>query len=352
MHPNFYHWHAKAALKPDVLILEPRWNAAANFAKKLSADDILSLLRLVLFPGAEPEFAKRFSEALVKNEPTFPPDKNAELLRVMAAAGVHSQLEKPSHIADALALGLQAAAYPEGRIEPICEDVMTRCAEYLDRESERVRPEIDAEVLEKAKVQTEAHFAALIKAVETNTPSEVGKATEALGRGLIGAIKESHQQLGEVIGRLTEESQFMWWLIGRRSPSLNRRREQLSGKEYAFLAAAEAAKRVKLLPPAASVASLLDEVLSQCKAGSASASLPELIASTDDAWVRTVVSILPAPELTPLAALLAEKKEKGKCSTIALKTFRILAKTKVTPVEASRQYFNELMFLRAMKELT
>ena len=60
MHPNFFHWHARAELKPDVTILEPRWNAAAKFAEKLSVADICSLLRLVLFSGAEPEFAKRF----------------------------------------------------------------------------------------------------------------------------------------------------------------------------------------------------------------------------------------------------------------------------------------------------
>src|SRR5713226_4733436 len=96
MHPNFYHWHARAELKPETAILEPRWNAAAKFAEKLSAADIRSLLRLVLFSGAEPEFAKLFSEALVKLEPTFPPERNAELLRVMATAAVYSQMDEPS----------------------------------------------------------------------------------------------------------------------------------------------------------------------------------------------------------------------------------------------------------------
>ena len=348
-HPNFYHWHARAELKPDVSILEPRWNAAAKFAGKLSPGDILSLLLLVLFPGAEPEFAKRFSEALVKDEPTFPPDKNAELLRVMAAASVYSQLEKPSNAADALALGLQAAAFPQGRIEPICEDVMTRSEEYLGGESERRRPEIDAGLLERTEKQAEAHFAALKKAVEANTPIEVGKATEALGRGVIGVIKESHQQLGKVIGRLAEESQFLWWLIGTRSLLLKRLRDQLTQEAYAFPAAAEAEKRVTLLPPAASVVSLIEEVLSQCgKGGRASLLLSELIASVDTDWVQTVASVLPVPDVTPLSVLLAERKGNVKPNMATLKRLRISAKTKTTPVEASIQYFKELMFLRAM----
>ena len=104
MHPHFYHWHARAELKPDTAILETRWKAAAEFAEDISAADICALLRLVVFPGAEPEFAKRFSEALVKLEPTFPPEGNAELLRVMATAAVYSQMDEPSSKADAIAL--------------------------------------------------------------------------------------------------------------------------------------------------------------------------------------------------------------------------------------------------------
>ena len=353
MHPNFYHWHAHAELKPEPASLEPRWNAAAKFAEKLSAADIRSLLRLVLFPGAEPEFANRFSGELVKLEPTFPPERNAELLRVMAAAAVHSRLEKSSNVADAFALGLQAAAFPQGRIEPVCQDVMTRAAAYLAEESERVRPEIDAGALEKAEKQTDAHFAVLKKAVEANTPQEIGKATEALARGVLGTMKESHQQLGKVIDRLTEESQFLWWIIGRRSPSLNARREQLTAEAYALPAAAEAATRVLLLPPAASVESLLGESLSQCsKAGRASALLTELIASADAGWVQSTASSAATPELTPLAALLAERQQGGKLSAAALKKLRISGKPKATPIEASQQYLRELMFVRAMQEVT
>ena len=49
---------------------------------------MLFCYEIALFPKAEIEFAKRFSDELVKSEPTFPPDKNAELLRVMATAAI------------------------------------------------------------------------------------------------------------------------------------------------------------------------------------------------------------------------------------------------------------------------
>ncbi|MDP2605446.1 MAG: GTPase-associated system all-helical protein GASH [Deltaproteobacteria bacterium] len=352
MHPNFYHWHTRAELKPETGSLEPRWNAAAAFAEKLSAADIRSLLLLVLFPGAEPTFAKQYTEALVKSEPTFPLDKNAELLRVMATASVYSEMEKSSNAADALALGLQAADFPKGRVEPVCQDVMARAAEYLNAESERVRPRIYAGTLANAEKQAEVHFGKLKKAVEVNTVEELGKSVEAVGRGILAAIKESHQQLGEVIGRLAEESQFLWWLVGHLSPARMVRREQLTAESYSLTAALEAAERVALLPPAGSVESILDEALAQCsKGGRASKLLTELIAVADLDRVHSATDAQPAPELTPITALLAARAKAGNLEPESLKKLHISPKMKITPVEASRQYFRELMFLRALEEV-
>jgi hypothetical protein len=352
MHPHFYHWHARVDLKPDPAILEPRWNAAAAFAKKLSAADIRSLLQLVLFPGTEPVFAKRFTEALVKAEPTFPIDRNAELLRVMATASVYNKLEDSSLPADALALGLQAADFPQGRREPVCDDVMMRAVEYLGVESEKVRPAIYAGALGEAEKKAEAHFDALKTVLGTNDQGEIGKAIEALGRGILAAMKESHQQLGDAIDRLTEESQFLWWLVGHRSPSRDIRREQLTPESYALIAAAEAAERVVFLPPAASVESILDEALAHCKKGGrASATLTDLISAADGDWVQRTARAPAVPELTPLAALVATYAKTGKPDTDLLKKLRLSAKTKFTPVEAARQYFRELMFLRAVEEV-
>lgn len=352
MHPNFYHWHIQAEFKPEVSVLAPRWSAAENFAEMVTAADILPLVRLVLFPGTEPEFAKRFTDVLKQVEPTFPLNKNAELIRVMASAAVYSRLEKSTPIANALALGLKAASFPKGRTKPICPDVMTRSVEYLAEQSERMRPNIDAGALEKSEKQTQVHFAALTKAVESTVPQEIGKATEALNRGVLGAMKESHKRLGEVINRLTEESQFLWWLISRQSPSLQMRRERLSREAYALPAAEEAAKRVTLLPPASSVESLLDEAISQCKSGGrANVSLTELIEGTDGNWLEDAQRMAPAAELTPLVALLAERQQGKSLSQTVLKRLRIPDSTKVTPLEVSRQYFRELMFLRAIKEV-
>jgi hypothetical protein len=346
MHQNFYHWHSRAELQPEIAILEPRWNAAAAFAEKLPNADLRSLLRLVLFPDAQPEFAKRFSDALVKLDPRFPPENNAGLLRVMATAAVHSGMKDGTYASLALALGLQAASFPQGRTDPVCQDILIRSSEYLTEMSERWRPAFETSSLAEAEKKAEKHFTALKAAVATNSPADVGKTTEALGRAVLSAMKESHQQLAEVIRRLTEESQFLWWLVGLRSPALDVCRKLLTPEAYALPAAAEAAKRVTLLPPPASAESLLSEALAQCgKRGSASAPLPDLIGAVPNEWLQRTVITTSDPELTPIASLIALRKQGGKADATALKKLRISAKTKFTPADLSRQYFRELMFL-------
>jgi hypothetical protein len=353
MHPNFFHWHARAEIKPEVAILEARWDAAVKCTEKPSAADICSLVKLVLFQGAKADFAKQFSDALVKAEPTFPPTENAELLRVMATACAFNHLGNPSNIADALALGLQAASFPLTRVEPICQEITTQYSEYLVNESERVRPKIYAPALAKAEKQGETAYAGLKKAVETNSPQEIGKASEAMGRAMFAAVKESHQQIGQVIERLAEESQFLWWLIGRRSPALHGRRESLAAEVYALPAAVEAAERTTVLPPAPNIESILDEVLAQCGKKSAPNMSPiELVANLDAKWTQTVSPFANAHELTPLTALIANRPTTGRIDASAIKMTGLPSKIRLTPVEASHQYFRELMFLRSLASLS
>ena len=317
-----------------------------------SAADIRSLLLLVLFPGAEPDFAKRLSETIVKLEPTFPPDHNAEILRVMAAACVYTHLEQTSTIANALALGLHAAAYPPARTTPVCDDVMARAVEYLATESERMRPPIPTGDPVPAEQQAAAQHAELKKAVDSGNFQVMAKAAEPVCAALVTAVKESREQFGGAMRRLTEESQFLWWLIGRRSSALSARRDSLTTDAYALPAAAEAAERVTLLPPPASIECLLAEALAQCPPPKrATMSFEELIQAADAAWVQRAAPSPATPELTPIAALLATRRAGARPDAKHLKQLSLQPKSKISPTDASGQYFRELMFLWALADI-
>jgi len=334
MHPNFYHWHNRAELKPATSVLQPRWDAAATFAEKLPADDACSLLRLALFGTAEPKFAKRFSEELVALEPTFLPEKNAELLRVMATAALYSQMETESPEADAVALGLLAGVFIPDRIQPVCKELTQRAGEYLARESERMRP----------TPKVKAQYQALKEAVNSANWAANTGATELVGKAVL--------ELGETMGRISEENQFLWWLLGRRSSLLNSRRNQITPKQYALVAAAEAAERVALLPPPSSVEALIEEVLTQClKPSTSAASLVDFIDAVNLDCVEATAVGAGAHELGPLTSLLELRRTGGKVDSVALGKLHIPAKLKVSPFEAARQYFRETMFFKALAEL-
>lgn len=334
MHLNFYHWHNRVELKPETAILQARWDAAAKFSEELSGDDACSLLRLALCGTGAPEFAKRFSEALVALEPTFLPEDNAELLRVMATAALYSKMETESNEADAIALGLHAAAFQPERNKPVCKELGMRAAEYLASESERMRP--------TPKVASD--FQALKKATEAADWAGKSEAPQLIGKAVL--------ELGDTMGRIAEENQFLWWLLSRRSSLLSMRREKIAAKEYALVAASEAAERVTLLPPPASVESLIGEVLAHCsKASSAAGSLSDLINAAKIDSLKAAASGAEMIELCPLTGLLGVRRAGGKVDEASLEKFGLQPELKVSPTEAASQYFRELMFLRALAQL-
>ena len=334
MHPNFYHWHNRVELKPEPAILQARWDAAVKFAEKLSGDDACLLLRLALFGTTAPEFAKRFSGELVALEPTFLPEGNVELLRVMATAALYSQMDTESDKADAVALGLLAAAFQPDRIQPVCKELALRAAEYLASESDRVRP--------TPTVATD--YRALEKATDAEDWADEPGAPQLIGKAVL--------ELGDTMGRIAEENQFLWWLLGRRSSLLNTRREKLSCKGYALLAGAEAAERVALLPPPACVESLIDEVLAHCaKPTNAAVPLADFIDAADIRTLKAAGAGTEMRELCPLEGLLEIRRAGGKVDGASLDKLHIAAKLKVSPTEAASQYFRELMFLRALAQL-
>ena len=289
MHPNFYHWHRHTELKTEANLLQTRWDSAAKFAEELSADLACSLLRLALFGIASPEFAKRFSEKMISLEPTFLPEDNKELLRVMATAALYSHFENESQEADAVALGVIAASFQTNRIQPVCKELTQRANEYLTQESERMRPtpNLEGEYKDLKNALEDANF---------NTNPVI---PQLLGNVVLELVKK--------LERISEENQFLWWLLGRKSSLLNRRRDQITQKEYAIAAAAEAAGRVALLPPPLSVEPLIEEVLTHCSDPSTATStfaLIDFIDAMNFNWVKAKTIRSEAREILPITSLI------------------------------------------------
>jgi len=335
MHAHFYHWHTRAELRPETDILGPRWDAAQKFAENVTAADICSLLRLALFTRSDTAFASHFGEELVKLEPTFPTTNNLELLRVMATASLYGLMDSESEEADAVALGLQAAAYPVDRISPVCKELMERASQYLIDESERLRPATDLR----------GKFHALRTITSTSGWEQKPDATKAVG--------ESVLEMGEAIKRISEENQFSWWILGRQSSVLKKRREMLTTKEYAFIVAIEAAARMTSLPPPPSVDALITEALTHCKKPSNDpVPLAALIETVNKDSLNAAIDHTAARQLVPVTILLSFKKKDDKVETAAYQDLGLPLKLQIPPAEAAIQYFHELAFLKALSLLS
>jgi hypothetical protein len=74
--------------------------------------------------------------------------------------------------------------------------------------------------------------------------------------------------------------------------------------------------------------------------------------AVDTSRLSLPVQALVVPELTPCGALLAERKRTGDVPGPEIfKQLRILPGATISPVQLAKQYFRELIFLRAIVEV-
>lgn len=352
MHQNFYHWHTKASVTPpDPSMLEARWAAAEKFVVKITAEDIHDLLRLVFFPHRESAFNTRFSDDLVKAEPSFTAEHNGNLLRVMAAASLSKKLESYSPAGVAISLGICAAEFPPGRTEAILGELVWQGKNYYPQAAEYYRPAIALEKLAAAEKRIETSLTGLKEAFAAGDAAKSSTTVDAFGKGLVTTLKESHGHIARVIGRLAEEGQVLWWVMGKRSTELKARREEITPLKYALASAHELISRT-IPPPPASAEDLLIEVLSHCRSGGKKdAALAEAISSTPIEFLEKVATQPVARDLTPVMTLVWEAKNKTQLTPEIFKSVGLDSKQRFKAIDIAIQYFRELAFTRAIQEV-
>lgn len=125
----------------------------------------------------------------------------------------------------------------------------------------------------------------------------------------------------------------------------------LKPKDYAFVAAKEAAERVKLIPPPESAISILEEVMSQCSKGCDTAlKVGEILRAGVAQGFEGFSKAKIASAVCPLSNLQMQLSS-GKGIDEELIAAR-LGETKLTPSEASKIFFNELVFMKSLEYLS
>ena len=359
MHNHTIDWYLQLHLTSDSTIAKRRWDTAISLAKKLTRTRIIELLRLFLFVPSDSGFIKQFTSDVIDIDKEFPISNNTNELRMMAGLVIVTTFQGSNANANALALGLRAASFPAGRARPMQSAIATEAEQFLSKKANELRPNdftknVIANVTQKLVTQGKVLSEAVAAGDELKKTAEFSTYRDAV----LHTISESHRELARRIARLAEESALLWWVIAEYSDALNKPVTNLIPEDYALPAATEAAQRTIHLPPPPSIGPLLVRALKGCNESEKKPKLIDYLKGTAIDWrVAYVKSIRIAEcrDLAPISAALEKTEELGSGAT-ALKALEKLCpgldnKLSVAPEQAAQQFYNEIVFLRALEAI-
>lgn len=340
-------WLRRIHLNADTALATRRWKVAQSFGSKLARKDIIQLVRAFVFAGPPADAIAGLTENFLKFDNEFPPRNNSEEVRLMAGVTMIAEFTRRSSRADALALGLKAAAYPPDRFHPAEQGIVDEAAAYLGKEANLLRP---GQFGGRGNWETVVDDIEALVSIEPTDDAGSQKARTKLVKSLDAAG-------GEPLRRLAEETQLLWWLLGGYSSQLDCPIDEIDPIAYALVAASEITERVQLLPPPAAIEAILLKALESRKPGrSRKTTVKRIISATDAAWRARTVSRHPVADcldLVPVATALAKMEEAGDADLVpklvakACPGFSADAEMKLEDVAV--QYNRELMFVKALE---
>jgi hypothetical protein len=360
VHKHTIDWYLRLNITIDATLAKKRSDTADALAKTLTRARVIEILRLFLFAPSGTDFTQQFTNELIVLDPEFPVSNNLQELRMMAGLVIIATMGKSSHYADAFALGVRASDFPAGRAQPIQPAMATETEVYLRQEANRLRPDefTNDAVAEVTKVLT-ARTKSLNEAQAAGDAAQTTTALASYQKSVIETIASSHRILAERVKQIAEESALLWWVLAAHSDTFKQAVNQLTPETYALAAAAEAAQRTIHVPPPPSIGPLLARSLQPCKVGKKKPVLTDYIKGADSIW-RTAhvksVNVSDCRDLSPLCAALEKTEDLGTAAT-ALKTLSkfyptLKGELPLTPTQAAEQFYNELIFLRALDAVT
>jgi hypothetical protein len=356
MHPHLIDWFRNIHITLDSALAERRWKTAQQYATKLSRGSLLALLRLFLSSKPEVNELKGFAEDLLLLDKEFPVANNTEELRLMAGVVMVTTFSSSSKNADAFALGLAAARFPDRKHEPAHPEILVEAEAYLRAEHERQRPLKFGEEPRSVQAELSAKYKEMNAAEATGEAPVIQTAQIAYHKLLTTAIEDHDYELRGQIRRLAEESAFLWWVVSEYSPTLKIRTAELTAPAYAMVCASEAAARTGVLPPPASADALLIRALKLCKSGSKKhLTLSDFLKAADKAWRAQVlqeITFTDCQDFVPLLTSVSKAEEFGDVAAVISVMPKLCpgfdVQHSLSAIEVAQQLYLELMFLKGL----
>jgi len=303
------------------------------------------------------EFSQQFTNELIEIDPEFPVTNNAQELRLMAGLVMTTTFGEASCAANAFALGLRAACFQDGRIQPIQTEILVEAEAFLRTEASRLRQDGFKDVSGEVMLETlAAQEDALGEAEAAGDDAKTEIAQTAYRASIRESISTGYHELANRIMQLAEESALLWWVLGEHSDALGQSTSALNVEAYALVTAAEAAQRTMILPPPQSIGPLLARALRPCRGGDNVLVLSDYFNAVDPNWRAAQaksINVVNCRDLSPLCATLEKTQELDSVAD-ALRAMGkicpgITAELQITPGQVAQQFFNEIVFLRSLE---
>jgi hypothetical protein len=238
-------------------------------------------------------------------------------------------------------------------------EILAEAEKYLQRAAEEQRPGDFESPAAPGAASLSTKYKALRQA-EASGDAALASSAETIYHKEITTIGKAQGELAGQIRRLAEESSLLWWVFNEYSPLLDRGAGSLTAPAYALVAGAEAAQRTHILPPPQSASALLHRALKPCKPGTKKAvPLIDFITITEDGWRKQLLKDIDFGDcggLLPMATALAKFDELGDGAATAKVLSKlcpgIAPERSYAPGDTAYQFYNELMFLKALTTLT
>jgi hypothetical protein len=359
MHPHLIDWLRNTEIAPDAATATRRWRIAKKLKEKVDRPGVIELLRAFTLPRPDKASIKKLTDEFLSFDQEFPVTNNSELVRVMAGVVMVASFADASVKSDAFSLGLRAASFQGRRGPPAQAEIVKEAEDYLAKEAARMRANDFSHDIDSSEQGLASAYDLMRTAESAGDEAQAQSARAAYQKAVSDAISDADQVLADRIARLAEESAMLWWVLGEFSDQLDRRISSLSASEFALIAAAEAAERTQLLPPPPSIDALLSKAIHGCKSGVNKRSpFKEYLLNSNEDWRARQIDKLnfrDCIDLVPITASLQKMVESDDADAVSKMLPRlcpgVAAEIVMTPVDAARQFYAELIFLRALDKI-
>jgi hypothetical protein len=345
---------------PPQELLEQRWNGVEEAAKQLTAPALLTLLRLFSI-RQEPGFkAPEFLDAAFRShDTTFPTSGNLEELRVLSGAILRQSISSGTKSAIPAALGLVTASFGRRSNLPTVDhiDAAERFLAQYASNMRTVTSPAQTGSIDITKERFDELMPATVFAASQNVRDPLFNTLNEQATKVTKEITKACGALWRIIQTQREELNLLWWLQAKFSRSLKQPFRDLPLAEAALVLASEAAVLTEFVPGPEAILGILVASL-ECVADQKPAiTILEAVTATPRSWRVQCAEQTKASEVGELCPILlaVTKSLETEGDVDWVPVYRrycdVGIDTSGRPVEIAHQFYQELLFSRALGEM-